>query len=1464
MTRSSYIIRNKIAENSKKFSRKWLEKAKELSEYSSKKIDVIISKLDDEKKVSSDDEKKDKIKKWVEDIFSDKKTETDTDSDKDSKKTETDTVKTDTDKTVKADKTVKKPDLTIDDISKILASEDKSVIEKDKIETKDKILTLVDKKELPKKYYDLSDSLWDTMIFDATTKDILANFSDVWDSLEEVALNYAQEENRENIMKKEKWIFGFVKSTWKKFVNFFNRDKKVEKLKNQKMNDFASSSLFSQENIRSNASHRYQTLLNNDTLKNLSLRKVNTDKYENPEINSLWKSYVNWEIDEMEFKQKFDEIVSYDEELNNIFNTNWIKQKWTNVLNVLKSKRKLLDMIRSLNIASTWDIDSILNKYLSNIDNINYLSELWINLKDKDSKEKLLKSLLDERNFEILKSKPVNIKFDIIKWWEWAFKINDFERKEWNIFKTWAFLDKHPVISWIITTTSLVWTSAMWALFYPLRPFLWWGFMWWLNFVKRWTWYTKEMDGYEQRIVRWEDDKARILQSLDVLQDQLDDVSTWKVKKMLLKSKIKSLNKKLKLYSRNKIKWEVVWNDKLDIEKWTIHKHFYNIEKLNEYINNNLVWSWKNLEKWLVIWLSRLDLYAKTWHNFLKSSSKENLEEQMNLLIQNISFVVNNETYWISMESLRNSEFYKWVSEFLEVDYKKWVEWFKETRKKDSIKKWVTYWSIYAASNILTHYIWSLISWTEVIPTSNPKTLDLQDQKLMTLLKDSNLIDWNWKVLVWNEELAKFINSQNWYSCDPSTLSVFVSWYEMDPAIASQMKNILWNNYDKFISNLQNVKTPETLWDTLTNDIFNNKQLWNNAKNQIMSIIMNATYEHNWKQIPELFVQAVYNENFFNEVMNWSQRLTHILTDLLPNWWYWSDFTYDKLKDLVVWLQNNTVDWFSLDTATQTKLNEVMFCYVHKSWESMWSPMWEVFMDKSKNFIWNIWNTSYIWEDIINKGTNWLGWLALPLFRNTTMSPIDNDMKYKSTTDASKLSYMRSISPWEFAEWRSLREQDFSETIKANSDSKLDFKTEFSLFNDKVYSKDKPRYDLSNELSNKFDLNSTSKMIVSIPCYVKESNLEHTLEKYWEQSFNDFEIVLLLNSWTDWMSLDDHNKNVRKRLDEINRVKSKYPHLKINVIDKQFPWKVKVGHIRAILWDIIWINSLKNGISDPIVISNDADVIDINIDYMKNIYKNFESNDSLDFILWRIEWDSSVENGASKENPELLIWQRFLQIMDASIRRIETLKSIQNLWSSWANSAYRLSSYYACWWYDLNDWVWEDVVLWNRLKYMRYKKWNSYIDEKYHKYVNSAKIQTSPRRAIKSILLWKTVVEQWHKFDSMLWAWLDEKDLIKEYKKNSEFIQVDDIKNAEKLDIDALRKIKHRVEFMLKKLLIEYWINDIERIQHFLKASQIKIYWNFSDIKLIKNSKWRVIDITWIWVDLLNSNWLKYLFNYFK
>jgi len=188
-----------------------------------------------------------------------------------------------------------------------------------------------------------------------------------------------------------------------------------------------------------------------------------------------------------------------------------------------------------------------------------------------------------------------------------------------------------------------------------------------------------------------------------------------------------------------------------------------------------------------------------------------------------------------------------------------------------------------------------------------------------------------------------------------------------------------------------------------------------------------------------------------------------------------------------------------------------------------------------------------------------------------------------------------------------------------------------------------------------------------------------------------------------------------------------------------------MGRIRKLITDVAVARAVKSGVADGdlIIVSNDADAMDVSEKYVSSLIETFDSvkNRHVDAVLGKIEWWNEV----LKKYPTFYAANRFMQYLDSSLRHAP--EGLRHVASSGANFAFRASIYSAAGGYD-PDFIGEDVVLGTKIKVARAGESVMIPGERYPiKFSNRSRISTNPRRGLAKYLEGTAVAEQWDDFD---------------------------------------------------------------------------------------------------------------------
>jgi|GEM_PF-1713939 len=192
-------------------------------------------------------------------------------------------------------------------------------------------------------------------------------------------------------------------------------------------------------------------------------------------------------------------------------------------------------------------------------------------------------------------------------------------------------------------------------------------------------------------------------------------------------------------------------------------------------------------------------------------------------------------------------------------------------------------------------------------------------------------------------------------------------------------------------------------------------------------------------------------------------------------------------------------------------------------------------------------------------------------------------------------------------EYRSRR----SETLSLNPEAELDEREEIQTYLDRQDARYVGRIRELAELEH--PMNSDCRVVVIIPAYNEGSRIRQTLEQYVKQDvgLNSFEIVVF--------ATPVENDTTPS---EIERFKIEHPE--VSVVFASQPWEegepATVGNGRKYGADIALARILESGkAQDTILVTNDADTLHIDDDYLSTVLAELDSNGSEDALVTELD-----------------------------------------------------------------------------------------------------------------------------------------------------------------------------------------------------------------------------------------------------
>ena len=348
----------------------------------------------------------------------------------------------------------------------------------------------------------------------------------------------------------------------------------------------------------------------------------------NPQIDKLCKDYLNGSETDASFQQKFNAIVASDTNIQSILSGNNITHIGTNILLQLKEQRALNILITTLD----WQLQQYINTgnsvYMNNMQNYveQYIKDYQKLPVFKATFEQFVKWDLNARNQlkrylahqkAIMKMQIANLtmNIDIVNKWKSAYQTDNKDREQGWKYKLWHFLDKHPrwTLIWTAALSVWLWFATAWissaVAGAAITTWVFGSYVWFTNYIKKWTHYTKEQNTHEKNVVTDYTNEGKRIQNW---QNEALNGHGWK------KYKAK---RQLALYHQT-TQENIQFSDQiagfitdLSAKTWPLTTGEENFMKLN-----------------LIEWWARLQYYKQIWHNFLASQKVDETEKDMKKL----------------------------------------------------------------------------------------------------------------------------------------------------------------------------------------------------------------------------------------------------------------------------------------------------------------------------------------------------------------------------------------------------------------------------------------------------------------------------------------------------------------------------------------------------------------------------------------------------------------------------------------------------------------------------------------------------------------------------------------------------------------------------------------------------------------------------------------------------------------
>ncbi len=377
--------------------------------------------------------------------------------------------------------------------------------------------------------------------------------------------------------------------------------------------------------------------------------------------------------------------------------------------------------------------------------------------------------------------------------------------------------------------------------------------------------------------------------------------------------------------------------------------------------------------------------------------------------------------------------------------------------------------------------------------------------------------------------------------------------------------------------------------------------------------------------------------------------------------------------------------------------------------------------------------------------------------------PVEGPLKNNKEADASPYGPYgrRSRVEEEYKSYYPGKEPDWglyhsrrSPRLNANPNAKLDLKQESDWYFGKIESSYKTR--IQSLASQTEPMSDKVRAVVCMPvaAHQEESNIYNTLTRYTNQVDKNgvkldpatFEIFIYLNH--------PNNKIPDGTEREIQRFMQDFPDMPIRMIKETLkPEEVLWGKIVGAMNDtILWRSNQRTSPikADYVMLTNDADMTAIAPTYIDNFVQELDKpeNAHVDGLLGKLEWSTE----AYDKYPVFHAATRFWQYVD-NITRHGTVEGDgikrPNIGSPGATFGIRASTYAGIGGYLQETGAGADQELSWMIKAARGAD-NSrdlYEDNYPIKMLNSAWLESSPRRGLDYYLQGKPIVNQWADWD---------------------------------------------------------------------------------------------------------------------
>ncbi len=331
--------------------------------------------------------------------------------------------------------------------------------------------------------------------------------------------------------------------------------------------------------------------------------------------------------------------------------------------------------------------------------------------------------------------------------------------------------------------------------------------------------------------------------------------------------------------------------------------------------------------------------------------------------------------------------------------------------------------------------------------------------------------------------------------------------------------------------------------------------------------------------------------------------------------------------------------------------------------------------------------------------------------------------------------------------------------------------------------------ELVSQFSKKLDVGGFDTFVI-IPCYVKEPGVYESLKAHAEASPPDKCLfVVFINASEYSIASDEFEILSAQREVDIDRAAADFPSLKLKRFTHHFSGRAIISRIRGIITDAVLKSCFEQQVTNPVIISNDADALAYAPDYVTNMANCFRNASQIDYASGPIWWSGCDPSGLARYSPaqampEIYINDYFGQFGD------EIYRQTTPVYTTGCNSAFRGASLCGIRSYNYTFAPSYDLEIGRFFNMVREKVFGD--DPRLHgAFVRECVLTTNPRRAAIAILGNVPFGMQFDNFGSVIGADIGLAECIAAYQGTSKFLQLEELLETD--DAAVLAKVRLRI-----------------------------------------------------------------------